>query len=275
MGTSPIAKVALGIWVLLPLTTQAETVLAVFTDRGAFEKRLGGRLHVIGFDDVHTEDGTPVGFKSDRYVKATGAVITAEAGGGQFVSRSFGQASEYVPSSAPNVYAPGPIRPIRRDVPSLVPERARRSAPRKAGRPRASPVPNTSPVAPDRRAPSKATEPRVTWVAFSVEGREGVLAGFGAVFIDADYPRLGPSYLEAFDSAGKLLGTTGTISGPNASQLFRGVIAVDVGRGKPVPDIAKVRIVSGPEWPPVAVWEAVVLDDFVFSRPEARPKTNE
>ena len=99
------------------------------------------------------------------------------------------------------------------------------------------------------------------------------MAGFGAVFIDADYPRLGPSSLKAFDGDGNLLGTTGTISGRDTSQLFRGVIAVDVDSGKPVPVIARVRIVSGDEWPSANNSEGVVLDDLVFSRPEPRPRT--
>jgi len=232
MATSPIAKIVIGIWMLLPLTARAETVIAVFTDRVAFEKRLGGRLHVIGFDDVQTKDGTPVEFRHDRYLNATGAIINAQAEGGQFVSRGFGQPNDFVPSSAPNMYAPGPI-------------------------------------------PGKTGEARVTSVTFFVERREGVVAGFGAVFIDADYPRLGPSSLEAFDSDGKLLGTTGTIAGRHASQLFRGIIAVDADSGKPVPVVAEVRIVSGDQWPPLLVREGVVLDDFVFSRPEPRARTNE
>jgi len=247
MGTTtPIAKVALGIWMLLPLTTRAETVLAVFTDREAFEKRLGGRLHVIGFDDVETEDGTHVRFRHDRYVYATGAIINGQAEGGQFVSRSFGHAKDFIPSSAPNMYAPGPI-----------PERTREAVYAPAPRPRIK------------------GEAQVTSVTFSVERRGGVVAGFGAVFIDADYPRLCPSYLEAFDSDRKLLGTTGTIAGRNASQLFRGIIAVDVDSGKPVPVVAEVRIVSGDQWPPLDVSEGVVLDDFVFSRPEPRARTNQ
>ena len=231
MGTSRIAKVALGIWMLFPLTAHAQTVIAVLTDREAFEKRLGDGLQVIGFDDVKTEDADPVGFKPDRYADKTGAIIIGHARGGQFVSRSFDFPGEFVPSSAPNMYAPGPIS-------------------RKTG------------------------EARVTSVTFSVERRAGVVAGFGAVFIDADYPRLGPSYLKVYDADGKLLGTTGTISGRNASQLFRGIITVDVDSGKPVAAIAKVQIVSGDEWPSVDIREGVALDDFVFSRPEALVRTH-
>ena len=82
METSPIAKVVLGVWMLLPLTMRAETVLAVFTDREAFEKRLGGGLHVIGFDDIETGDAAAVAFGANHYAESPGAIITGPTDGG-------------------------------------------------------------------------------------------------------------------------------------------------------------------------------------------------
>lgn len=104
-----------------------------------------------------------------------------------------------------------------------------------------------------------------TLVTFTFGGQAAQISGFGAVFIDADFPQLGPSSLAFFDEQQQLLFDSGAISGPNASQVFRGVIAADDSSGNPVTAISRVRLISGCEWPTVDVCEGVVLDDFVFS----------
>lgn len=87
-------------------TARAEIVVETFTSRVAFEARLGGAVSVVDFDDVATSGDAPVAFAADRY-DALGIVITGE--GGQYVSRTFGDAASYPPSSSPNMFAPGPI----------------------------------------------------------------------------------------------------------------------------------------------------------------------
>jgi hypothetical protein len=106
-----------------------------------------------------------------------------------------------------------------------------------------------------------------TLVTFLSGGQPAAVTGFGAVFIDADFPGLGPSSLSVFDLEDSFLATTGTISGGNASQLFRGIVAVDDATDTPTPVIGLVELVSGNAWPTVETFdsEGVVLDDFVFS----------
>jgi hypothetical protein len=93
------------------------------------------------------------------------------------------------------------------------------------------------------------------------------VAGFGAFFIDADWPDLGPCSLAAYDDQGALLAMYDDISGANASQLFRGIIMIEDSTGEPTPVIASVRTVTGNGWP--AGWnnEGVVLDDLIFGTP--------
>ena len=90
------------------------------------------------------------------------------------------------------------------------------------------------------------------------------VAGFGCIFIDADYPQSGPSGLEIYDTSDAQLATEGPVSGPNGSKVFRGLVTVDDQTNQPVAAIARVRVVNGDEWPPRDVDEGVVLDDFVF-----------
>ena len=105
-----------------------------------------------------------------------------------------------------------------------------------------------------------------TWVTFfDLQGRVGAVAGFGTVFIDADFPCCGPSSFTVYGLHDQQLFDSGTISGPNGSKLFRGVVAVNDESGSPVRAIGSVRLISGDEWPTVDISEGVALDDFVFS----------
>lgn len=147
--------------------------------------------------------------------------------GGQYVGRTFGFPKDFPPVSAPNMYAPGP--------------KALRNAGQGAGGCK-------------------------TNVTFTFEGKPAVTAAFGAVFIDADYPEVGPSSLAVFDRNNKRIGDVRVVSGPDASQIFCGVIAKD-GAGAIVPSIARVHLVNGGNWPGVEPGEGVTLDDFVFAKP--------
>ena len=147
--------------------------------------------------------------------------------GGQFAGRTFGYAVHYPPVSGPNMYAPGPT--------------ARRDAASGAGGSR-------------------------TDVTFAVGGKAAAVTAFAAVFIDADYPDIAASSLRAFDRKGKPLGEAKLVQGVNASQVFCGVIAVD-GGGNLVPDIVRVHLVNGGNWPGIEAGEGVALDDFLFAEP--------
>ena len=105
-----------------------------------------------------------------------------------------------------------------------------------------------------------------TQATFVHAGRPARVAGFGAVFVDADWPDRAPCRLAAYDQNGVLLGETAGFSGANGSRLFRGLVALDEDH-QPAAVIARVELVSGDEWPWVDVSEGVVLDDLVFSPP--------
>jgi hypothetical protein len=107
-----------------------------------------------------------------------------------------------------------------------------------------------------------------TVVTFSVGEREGAVAGFGAVFIDCDYPRLGPSALAVAGPDGKELASVKGFSGSSGSQLFRGMIAVN-DAGRPVAIIRRVTLHNGNGWPASSSAEGVTLDDFIFTPPAA------
>jgi len=199
---------------------RAGTLYEVYTDRSAFEARVIA-WEEIDFDDIPTSGSEFVAFEADRYA-SLGVRIEGATGGGQYVSRDFLFPADFVPSSSPNVYAPGPI------------------------------------------ADQTGTN-TTTIVTFDNGAGSQSVVGFGCVFIDADYPQYGPSTLQAFDSNGSFLADVGVVSGANASQLFRGIVAVDAETDLPVPAIARVEIVSGSEWPSVDVNEGVVLDDFVVA----------
>ena len=95
-----------------------------------------------------------------------------------------------------------------------------------------------------------------------------LVAGFGVVFIDADFPGDGPSCFPS-STPGHSLATTGIVSGADASQLFRGIVAIDGDTDQPVTAITSAPIVSGQGWPGNGANEGVVLDDLVFSTPAA------
>lgn len=108
-------------------------------------------------------------------------------------------------------------------------------------------------------------------VTFVRDGRPAAVAGFGAVFIDADYPNLGPSSIAVFGADNRLLAVERGFSGGNVSKLFRGMIAVDRSEA-PVPAITRVQLINGNCWPEVDTpdSEGVLLDDFVFATPGER-----
>ena len=101
-----VARTAIVLGVLAPATGRAAVVTEIYTDRAAFEARLG-TVRVVTFDDVATGAVDPASFAADRYAATEGVVITGEEG--QYASPGFGFPAEYPPSSAPNEYAPGPI----------------------------------------------------------------------------------------------------------------------------------------------------------------------
>ncbi|MFC1596831.1 hypothetical protein ACFL5Q_02685 [Planctomycetota bacterium] len=212
-----------------PTTDEASVSIEVCTDRTAFAARLLGRVHVVDFDDIDTSKSDFVSFDSDRY-KGMGILIKGTDG--QYAGRTFSFPEEYVQSSKPNMYAPGP--------------RAKATARRAEGG-------------------------HETVVTFVRDGRPASVAGFGAVFIDADYPSLGPSSIAVFGADNELLAVARGFSGGNVSKLFRGMIAVDRS-GAPIPAITRVQLINGNCWPEVdtADSEGVILDDFVFATPGER-----
>lgn len=214
---SRLAIIAVVAVLSLMQPSNAAIRIELYTNRAAFVARLDGQTRVVDFDDLDTSQSTFVAFSSDRYRSTKEIVIKGTEG--QYVSRTFSWPADYVPVSAPNTYAPGPIN-----------------------------------------GSGNRTD-----CTFCVADEQGLISGFGVYFIDADYPGMGPSSLSIYDANGTLLGSTGTVSGPNASQLFRGLIAVDVATEKPSAVISSVRIMSGSGWPASASKEGVVLDDFTFS----------
>jgi len=198
----------------------------IFTDRVAFEARLGTAPRVINFDDIDTTKTDPVAFDNKRYKYSHGATITGEDG--QFASTEFDPASNMPPSSLPNEYAPGPVSDIQGEGGNE------------------------------------------TDLHFFVGLRPARVAGVGVVFIDTDFPGDGPSSLAVFDEDGVLLATTGTVSGGDGSQLFRGIIAID-GADMPTPDIFRAHVVSGEGWAENFDNETVALDDICFSAPVSVP----
>ena len=148
--------------------------------------------------------------------------------GGQFVSREFNFPTHYPPVSQPNMYAPGPTASIGSNA---------------------------------------GSGGNTTVVTFFTGNTPAQVAGFGAFFIDADFPSLGASSLSVFGPGSQLLGSTGTVSGPNASQLFHGLVAIDGDTNQPVPVISSAQLITGQGWPGVNANEGVTLDDFVFGVP--------
>lgn len=205
----------------------AVITVETYTDRAAFETRLGQQVHVVDFDDIDTSKKDPIAFLASRYKASQGVVIMGE--GSQLVSRDFLSPGEFIPTSVPNEYAPGPS---------------------------------------SKKLFQGGNNTDLRFFA----GTQGALvAGVGVVFIDADFPFDGPSSLEVFDAFGTSLGTTGTVSGANGSQLFRGLVTV--AGGNPVAAIASAHIVSGNGWLGNDNNEGVALDDLDFGTPVAGRST--
>jgi hypothetical protein len=91
----------------------AAIVFEQYTSEAAFATRLG-TTRVVNFDDIDTTKTDPKGFVASRYKASHGVVITGE-GSSQFASKDFGFPAEFIPTSAPNSYAPGPISDILGD----------------------------------------------------------------------------------------------------------------------------------------------------------------
>lgn len=94
-------------WAVLAIlwcsTASAATTFEVYTDRAAFEARVGaGTLRVVDFDDIDTSTVDPVSFRTAHYRGPKGATILGADG--QLASRSFGAPLVLPPVSAPNVY---------------------------------------------------------------------------------------------------------------------------------------------------------------------------
>jgi len=211
----------------------AAVEIQLYTSQAAFLERLATEtVHVVGFDDVETlADATSfTPFASDRYLASDGIAIVGSDG--QYASQGFVWSYEFVPVSAPNTYAPGPIAAV------------------------------------DAPAGSGGHDTDVLPGGVAGAGR---LSAFGCWFIDADYPNLGASGFSVYGAGDAYLGGTGVVSGPNASQLFAGVVAVDTDTQQLAPVITRVHIVNGSGWPTVDAGEGVVLDDFTFPTPVPEP----
>ena len=89
-----------------PIPLRASVTFETYTDRSAFDARLGS-VRVVDFDDIDTSANDPAPFAATRYKTSHGVVINGEDG--QFASPVFAGFFEFLPSSPPNAYAPGPI----------------------------------------------------------------------------------------------------------------------------------------------------------------------
>jgi hypothetical protein len=191
-----------------------------------------GGVRVVDFDDVGTL-ADPNAFTAFTSDRYLESHGVSITGTeGQYASQGFGYPGDYLAVS-PNAYAPGPTA---------------------------------------SSGALTGSGGRDTDVRFGAEGTDAAVSGFGVWFIDADFPGVGASSFTIYDALGGEIGTTGTVSGPNASQLFVGVVAVDTGSLQPTPAIARVHIVNGSGWPGVDANEGVVLDDLTFPAPVPVPE---
>ena len=87
--------------------------------------------------------------------------------------------------------------------------------------------------------------------------------GLGVMFIDADFPELGPSGIIVYDQDGGNLGATPAFASESGKAIFRGLITVD-DNGQPVKGIASGRITNGSVWPMSSCCDGVTLDDVMF-----------
>ena len=92
---------------------------------------------------------------------------------------------------------------------------------------------------------------------------ESCVYGIGVMFIDADFPELGPSGLEIFDSNEEQLQETTEFSSTSGEAIFRGFLTLDE-QGNIVKGIASSRIKNGNVWPMSNCCDGVVLDDLMF-----------
>jgi hypothetical protein len=106
-----------------------------------------------------------------------------------------------------------------------------------------------------------------TDVAFEAGGEDACVRGFGAVYIDADFPELGESSLTVYGTDRTSLHSESGFSSESAASLFRGMVAFDA-EGSSQPAIGSVHLVNGSAWPMSSCCDGVTLDDFVFSPPE-------
>ena len=88
--------------------------------------------------------------------------------------------------------------------------------------------------------------------------------GIGVMFIDADFPEIGPSGIEIFDSNSGLLEEISHFSSENGEAVFRGFVTLDE-HDIPVKAIASSRINNGNVWPTSSCCDGVVLDDLMFA----------
>lgn len=123
-------------------------------------------------------------------------------------------------------------------------------------------APNSYAPGPPGKNPGGTT----TELTFFASSAPGLVAAFGATFIDADHPSVGASSVTVMGWHDRPLATR-QVSGANASHSFVGVIAVD-SNGDPVPAIKRVQLVSGTGWPGVDAGDGVTLDDILFSDPQ-------
>ncbi len=222
----------MGALLVSPLAATADFALELYTSAPAFVERVGV-VGVVDFDDVDTL-ADPNAFTAFASDRYLASYgISIVGTEGQYASQGFGYPGDYLPVSSPNVYAPGPTAAV--------------------GAPPGSGGHDTD-------------------VTFRAEGTDAVVSGFGVWFIDADFPDVAASSFTIYDAAGDEIGTTGRVSGPNASQLFVGVVAVDTGSHQPTAVIARVHIVNGSGWPDVDANEGVVLDDLTFPAPVPVPE---
>ena len=92
---------------------------------------------------------------------------------------------------------------------------------------------------------------------------ENCVYGIGMMFIDADFPELGPSGIEIFNFNEEQLQETTGFSSPSGSAIFRGFITLNE-QGNIVKGIASSRITNGNVWPMSNCCDGVVLDDLMF-----------
>lgn len=103
----------------------------------------------------------------------------------------------------------------------------------------------------------------LTEFTFGALKRPSLAAGFGALFIDADYPGIHASGIRVYGWDDRLIGEEMGFRGLDGRSVFRGVITVD-GSGNLVSAISRVEVVSGSGWPGVDAGDGVTLDDVVF-----------